>query len=226
MNATKAKSFSRVNSVNKDLWTRYFQSFELQDNKKIEELDVSLVVEDCEGEIFFSDLQLQEGMTSTGHMLANQELLSREYVGDQMVVKRHFNAVIRGSKVIGVPNRALPAEEKHIEDRVTGGMDYSLLATSDLPNGGVTLAHFQYTRTFILQQPLRSGERLEFKATSRRVAVNDQETALFTGFYHTIPGLFGRFHVDLKTAKDQAAERTGSGYLLCEVDTWLKGEKW
>lgn len=209
-----------------ELWTRYFRSFDIQPDKKVQEIDVRMVVEDCEGKINFSDLQLQGGMPGTGHMIANQELLSRETIAGNRITKRHFNAVIRGAKVIGIPNRALPDEERHLEDRVTGGMDYTLLASSHLAAEGVSFSHFHRTRTFVLKHPLRAGSRLEFKATTRHIAVDSQPTSQFTGFYHTIPGMFGKFHVDLKTERDKEEEWTGSGYLLCEVDTWLKGEKW
>lgn len=212
--------------MNRELWTRYFQTFTVQPEKKVQEIDVRMIAEDCQGEVYFSDLQLQEGMPSTGHMLANQELLRREYVAGELIEKRHFNAVLRGSKIIGVPNRALPDEEQHLEERVTGGMDYTLRATSHLPPEGVVLSHFQRTRTFRLKRELRAGSSLEFKATLRRVAIDDQQIAQFSGFFHTIPGTLGKFHVDLKTARDQESDWTGSGYLLCEVDTWLKGEKW
>ncbi|GAA0360897.1 hypothetical protein [Bacillus horti] len=214
-----------------DLWTRYFRTFDILPDKAVQEVDIRLVMEDCEGELNFSDLQLQEGGTSTGHILANREMLSREYTSGEdstpePLIKRHFNAVIRGAKVLGIPNRALPAEEQYIDSRVTGGMDYTLLSTSPHPSRGVSFAHFHRTRTFILERPLQASSLLEFKASSRIVAVNRELTSQFTGFYHTIPGLFGKFHVDLKRSGDAEHIWTGSGYMLCEVDTWLKGEKW
>ncbi|WP_202078288.1 hypothetical protein [Caldalkalibacillus salinus] len=212
--------------MNQDQWTRYLAHFEVHEDKKVQDIDVRMIVHDVEGEVSLTDLQLQEGGTSTGHSIANREMLKREQgSGGRQVRQRHYNAVIRGEKTIGIPNRALPSEENVLEHRVTGGMDYTIRPSQGVPSEGLLFSHFHRTRTFTTQRVLEAEDVLRFKATTREVSVNGNPIHQYSGAFHTVPGMFGKFHVQLKSTQNPG-EWTGSGYLLCEVDTWLQGHRW
>lgn len=207
-------------------WPRYFGTVYSTDpkQKRVTGVDFSFVMEDTTGTLHVTDLQLQEDSSASGFVPANQQMLTRETDSSGNVLqKRHFNAVIRRKKTIGIPNRALPRDEQHLQDRVTGGMDFTFRPTQDVPPG-LHFAHYFETRTFDLQDALKAGDVFEFKATTRTVAVNNAATNHYDGFYLLVPAILGKYNVAVQNTTDTDGIFHGSGYLLCEADTWLRGE--
>lgn len=212
---------------------RYLATVETAEGKKVSSIEVRLVVEDMQGTFWFTDLTFQEGRWATGHVPATQEILKRERdAGGNPIQYRHFNVVVRGAKIIAVPNRASVYEETDITKRVTGGMDFTFWPTQSLPSGALRFSHQYRTRTFRLNEPLAAGDEFRFWASRRKVQINSRDTRNYSGFYHTIPAGFGRFNVEMIDPSTETtdpitgtttAKPIGSGYLLCEVDTWLKG---
>lgn len=203
-----------------EFWTRYLATVRPKDRKrKVKSIDLSIVVADAEGTLYLTDIQLQEAEIASAHVPANREMLARDRDAQgNPLRKRHFNAVIRGKETIAVPNRENVSHEKDFEKRVTGGMDFLLTATQDMPNGGVQFSHQYRQRTFLLDAELKQGEQLEFSATNRRVTVDGRPTK-YSGNYHTCPRGFGIYNVALTKG-----EKNGSGMLLCEVDMWILGQ--
>ncbi len=180
-------------------------------NKRVDSITANLVGADYTGTLWVADLQLQEGRIPTLWVPNPREMLKRERdQAGNILPNRHFNAVVRGSKIVSVPNRAPVSQDTTFSLRVTGGMDYSCWPTVAAPT--VTFAHEYGNKLFILGEALAAGDRLDFRATSRTVAVNGVPTANYTGSFHTCPGGFGRFRVTMP-----------AGLLLCEPDQWLLG---
>jgi len=207
-------------------WPRYFGTVYAEDpkQKRVSEVDFKFVLKDAVGTIHVTDLQLQEGSSISGFVPANQEMLKRETDSSGTAIEnRHFNVVIRGEKTIGVPNRALPSEEQDLQDRVSGGMDFTFHPTQDVPSG-LHFAHYFETRTFDLQQSLKAGDLFEFKATTRTIAVNSASTKNYEGFFLLVPAILGKYNVAVQNNTDAEGSYHGSGYLLCEADTWIRGK--
>ncbi len=193
-------------------FTRYFYTVEPEANKKVKSIDFKLVARDFEGRIHVTDIMLQEGRMPSGYVPANKEMLKRERdANGNIVAKRHFNAVIRRKKNLGVFNRARVSEEGDLSARVTGGLDYTLNVSKD---SSLSLSTLYGTRKFTLKDPLKKGDLFEFHATSRVVKINGVAKRNYSGTYHLIPGVLGLYTIDLGQ---------GAGHLLLEVDTWLKG---
>lgn len=207
-------------------WPRYFGTVYSKDSKqkRVSEVDFKFILEDATGTIHVTDLQLQEASSISGFVPANQEMLKREKDSSgNPILKRHFNAVIRGEKAIGVPNRALPSDEQYLQDRVTGGMDFTFHPTQDAPPG-LHFAHYFETRTFDLQDALNVGDVFELKATTRTIAVNSAATKNYEGYFLLVPAILGKYNVAVQNKTDAKGDFHGSGYLLCEADTWVTGK--
>ena len=204
-------------------WVRLLGTVETAKGKQVEWLEVHWVVEDAAGTVWVTDLQLQDGRFLTGHVPHNQEMLEREKdpATGQPIRYRHFNAVIRGQKMIAVPNRAAVQNEVDFNLRVPGGMDFTFWPSQDLPGGALRFAHQYRTRRFILYEPLAAGDEFRFWASRLEVSVNGVRTRNYSGLYHVCPPGFGRFHVEM--LDPATGKPVGSGVLLCEVDTWLRG---
>jgi len=204
-------------------WVRLFGTIEAAKGKQVESIEVRWVVEDAEGTVWVTDTQLQDGRIPTGHVPNTQEILEREHDPDtgQAVRYRHFNAVIRGQKMIAVPNRAEVEKEADLRLRVPGGADFTFWPSQDLPGGALRFAHQYRTRQFILHEALKAGDEFRFWSSRLEVSINGVRTRSYTGFYHICPPGFGRFHVEM--VDPSTGKPLGSGYLLVEVDTWLRG---
>lgn len=205
----------------KDFWTRYFFTFPVQSKRKVEKMDVRLVLTDCEGTVYMTDLMFQAGKMPAGYVPATREFLKRDRdQSEQIIQKRHYNGVIRGEKTIAIPNRAKVDEEKDWTQRVTGGIDFYLTATKAIGKEGVQFSHQYSQREMKLYIPLKANDQLEFSATKRQVNINGEPTIDFTGLFHTCPAGFGIFQVSLL---DPIEKKRGAGKLCAEVDMWLKG---
>lgn len=194
-------------------FTRYFYTVENPDqNKKVKSVDLKLAAQDFSGRIYVTDLMLQEGRMPSGHVPANKEMLKRERdpLGN-VVERRHFNAVVRRKQNLGVFNRARVSEEGDLQDRVTGGLNYTVNVSK---NAALVLSTLYGTRKFTLHSSLNNGDLFEFHAIEKQVKLNGSKTGNYTGFFHLIPGVLGLFTADLGQ---------GAGHMLLEADTWLKG---
>jgi len=200
-------------------WTRYFSRFQVDKNKSVHSLCITIVNDNTEGKVSFTDIMLQEGDLTSGYMTSNKEMLAKEVINNEEIAIRHFNAVIRGKQSLGIPNRALPVEEVNLNARTTGGMDFTIYATSYLPPEGVKVDQYYGTRPFYLRRELNQGDTFQYKASRRELLINDQRINQSDVKYQQIPAISGKFNIEL-----QQEGRPGSGYVLCEVETWLKGK--
>ncbi len=55
------------------------------EEKKVEKVAVNVVLEDCTGTFYITDIMFQEGKWLTGYMVNNQELLQKNYVDDNVI---------------------------------------------------------------------------------------------------------------------------------------------
>lgn len=203
--------------ISKENFTRYNYTFrprKIKEGKKVKSISFSLVGNDFEGSYHATDLQLQEGGIVSGHVPANKEMLKRERDDqDNLIKKRHFNAVIRGKQNIGIFNRERQSQgADHLLDRVTGGLDYTFNTTDQV--NSLILKQLYGTRFYQLHDVLNNGDLFKFHATSLTVNINGSTTRNYSGYYHLIPAVLGLYTVDTGG---------GAGYLVCEADTWLKG---
>lgn len=199
-------------------WTRYFSSIQVDKNKAVHSLRITVVNDKTEGKIAFTDLMLQEGEVTSGYITANKEMLAKEVINNEEIATRHFNAVIRGKQSLGIPNRALPVNEVDLNARTTGGMDFTVHATSPVAPEGIKIDQYYGTRPFNLTRGLKQEDIFQYKASSRELLINAQHIEQSDVRFQQIPAISGKFNIEM-----QQEDRPSSGYVLCEVETWLKG---
>ena len=108
-------------------WNRYIHTVYLENrSKRVKEVEFNLIGEDFEGDISFTDLQLQEGTRVSGTMPELREILSPvEFNIDENtflrtvsnpvkrgtqpqvhnnIKNRFFNIIGRGHEVVSIPN--------------------------------------------------------------------------------------------------------------------------
>lgn len=131
--------------MDKDDFTRYFTVFNHYSDKKVKSIELKLSSENVvNGEIFITDIQLQEGDQATGTVPNTREFFKKVYSnidethnatsyeniyeGDQPLVfrnmkKRFFNVMGRGFETITIPN---VFHENYRVPILTTGLDLTL----------------------------------------------------------------------------------------------------
>lgn len=132
-------------------WNRYIHTVYLENrSKRVKEVEFNLIGEDFEGDISFTDLQLQEGTRVSGTMPELREILSPvEFNIDENtflrtvsnpvkrgtqpqvhnnIKNRFFNIIGRGHEVVSIPN---VFHENYSFPVITTGLDLELRAKED-----------------------------------------------------------------------------------------------
>lgn len=175
--------------MDKDAFTRYFYIHEHHNDKKVESVDINLLMEGIEaGEVLITDLQLQEGMEVTGTVPATEDFLhkvrsrldeSRNAVGDndtylkqeprdfQNIEKRFFNLFGRGFETVSIPN--VYHEDTKVEI-LTTGLDLTLYPKNNYDFVRITSFYgeqvkeedYTYSNESLTSNPLNTRYTREF----------------------------------------------------------------
>ena len=109
---------------------RYSECITKKENKRVVSVTVKLVMDDCSGELWITDMALTEGDCVSGYSINTKEMLAT-YSGEEAVEgKRFFNGVIRGTDTIIVPNLG----------ETSAGMDFKIYPKDAMKAGSVVLA--------------------------------------------------------------------------------------
>lgn len=167
--------------------------------KRVSKIDFRAVVEDAAGRVRLTDLMLQEGRTLSGHVPATREMLRKLREDSAPAMPKHFNAVVRGRRIIIVPNRGRFWSIVPDAPVVTTPIDFTIFAKDAVP-AGMSLSHHYRTRWFVYNNPLGAGDVFEFLASRRRVTHNGISAGNYTGLFHQCAAGNSRFNVDLVQA--------------------------
>lgn len=188
--------------------------------KRVISVDLKLVMSDAGGTLHMTDLMLQDGAKATGHVPHNKEMLRKLREDGLPAAPKHFNAVIRGRKMIIIPNRGEYLKVAPDAPVVTAPIDFTLWAKQVIA-AGLQFSHFHRTRKFTYLAALAAGDKLEFLAAAWQVKHNDVINRNYVGLFHECPAGDSRFNVDLieetSTQRPQPSAR-----LLVEIQEWEK----
>lgn len=153
--------------------------------KPVQSIDVALVAEDVQGTIHATDVQLQGGKIATGWVPNSEELLARPRdQNGNIVPPKHYNALIRGSAMVIVPNTGgmtATADSNYNlnvytppNNPATTGLDVNM-QTVKPTTGPVQLQTYYQTRKFTYSARLNQGDTVEIDASSHKVLVNGSQ---------------------------------------------------
>lgn len=153
-----------------DKYLRYLglaEKSNVNKDKRIKNINVKFVVNDCTGTIKVTDFMLQAGRTLTGWICETREMLLRKRDSENVIEQpKYFNSVLRGENLIIVPNGG----------SVTSGLDIELKAQKST-TGPITLDTYYGTRTYKFSGQLNAGDTLRLNAKTNQTLVNDQPVA-------------------------------------------------
>ncbi|AEE95279.1 hypothetical protein [Mahella australiensis] len=169
-------------------YMRYLGRIEKSAVKRISRLIVKLVARDFEGVVKTTDIQVQDGKLLTGWVPASQDMLERRRTNGVIEPPKHFNALVRGSAIVLIPNRG----------SATTGLDWEASIQKNT-TGFFTLSSYYETRTFKYTGTLARGDEVEVNAASHIVLKNGQpaNSAEYVGAQMTCPAGDARYRVTM-----------------------------
>lgn len=176
-------------------YLRYISKIDKGFEKRFSKLTIKLVAKDCTGTVRATDVQLQEGKLLTGWVPATSEMLKRRRDSSGNIEPpKHFNALIRGSAVILVPNRG----------NATTGLDWEASIQKNT-TGMFMLETYYRTRTFKYTGILTRGDTVSVEAGTYKVNKNSQSAnpADYIGAQMTCPSGDAMYRITM-TGRDAA----------------------
>ena len=97
-------------------FTRFAETIHGKEEKRVVSIPVELLLEDCTGTVYFTDIQAQEGDRLTGYTINTETMLQRFRQNNNIVPVRFYNGVVRTSETIILFNLG----------KASAGLDYHI----------------------------------------------------------------------------------------------------
>jgi len=79
-------------------FTRFAETIHCKEEKRVVSITVELLLEDCTGTVYFTDIQAQEGDRLTGYTINTETMLQKFRQNNSIVPVRFYNGVVRSSE--------------------------------------------------------------------------------------------------------------------------------
>ena len=74
---------------------RFAGTINTHEEKKVAKATVNVILENCTGTFYITDIMFQEGKWLTGYVVNNLELLQKKRVDGEITPVRFFNGIVR-----------------------------------------------------------------------------------------------------------------------------------
>lgn len=182
---------------------RYSEIVKKHEEKKVVSITVKLVMDDCTGELWITDMMFQEGDAVTGYTTNTKGLLEKSTNEDAVEGKRFYNGVIRGSNMIIVPNWG----------STSTGMDVKLYPKDVMKADSIVIATGAGAHQAVISEKVNADDEIALLASSRE-CLHNGSSAKKKGFFqycaacdskHTITvekGKSARVYVEFQEMQD------------------------
>lgn len=154
---------------------RYVEVVSKKEDKRVVNVIVRPFVTDCTGNVWFTDIMLQEGDMLSGYTINTDAPMLEEYdTGDDYSVsgKRFFNAIVRGSATCIIFNLG----------KTSTGLDYKIYPIQDMDAGSISVGLGSGAHKATFKEAVSAGDELSLLASSRKCLKNGAATSK-TGFF-------------------------------------------
>ncbi len=111
-------------------FTRFAETLECKKDMRVVSVTVKLLVSDCTGRIWFTDLMAQEGGRLTGYVIHTGTLMEKCRENGESVPPRFYNGLVRSSGTVVIFNLG----------RTSAGLDIKVYPVQDMAAGGIELS--------------------------------------------------------------------------------------
>ena len=164
---------------------RFAEVLKLKEEKRIVSVTLRPLIADCTGEIYFTDLQLQEGDKLTGYTPHTSTMLQGS--GN---APRYQNAVVRGGATLVLFNTG----------ETSTGLDLYIYPKQQMAAGSIEISQGMGSHKCKFTSAVNAGDEFALKAVSRECLRNGNPTPK-DGFYQYTAAYDSKHHVKLENGK-------------------------
>ncbi|ABZ85379.1 hypothetical protein HM1_2870 [Heliomicrobium modesticaldum Ice1] len=156
----------------KNSFIRFAETFKIKEEMRVVSITVRLMIADCTGTIYFTDLQLQEGDRLTGYTVHTSKMLMKLRENGEIVPPRHYNGVVRTAETVILFNLG----------KTSAGLDCYIYPVQDMAAESIELSQGMGAHKVRFLDPVNAGDELALLASARRCLKNGSP-AQKEGFY-------------------------------------------
>lgn len=204
---------------------RYYYRFEPEEGKKVDSIEIRATISDAVGSFSFTDIMLQEGRHLTGYSQNTREMLQKLREDSSPAQPKHYNAVVRGTKTLIIPNRGAYWAVEPDAVIVPTALDFQIKHKENLPRG-IALGQDRLTRLFYFPGELDSSQELQIIGTERQVLFNGAPAQSFRGQFLYAAWGNPRFPATLQGLEEEqeTLRPEPSARVLIEFQEWQLAE--
>lgn len=158
---------------------RFVEVISKKENKRVVNVTVRPFVTDCNGDVWFTDLMLQEGDMLSGYTVNTAEPMLEEYdTADDYSVsgKRFFNGIVRGSATCVIFNLG----------KTSAGLDYKIYPLQDMAAGSISIGTGSGAHKAVFKNAVSAGDELVLSASERKCLKNGSATPKYGFFQYSV----------------------------------------
>lgn len=156
----------------KNSFIRFAETLMIKKEMRVVSITVRLMITDCTGTIYFTDMQLQDGDQLTGYTVHTSKMLTKMQENGQPVPPRHYNGVVRTAETVILFNLG----------KTSAGLDCYIYPIQDMAAGSIELSQGVGAHKVKFLDPVNAGDELALKASTRQCLKNGSPTRK-DGFY-------------------------------------------
>jgi hypothetical protein len=156
----------------KNSFIRFAETLMIKKEMRVVSITVRLMITDCTGIIYFTDMQLQDGDQLTGYTVHTSKMLTKMQENGQPVPPRHYNGVVRTAETVILFNLG----------KTSAGLDCYIYPIQDMAAGSIELSQGVGAHKVRFLDPVNAGDELALKASTRQCLKNGSPTRK-DGFY-------------------------------------------
>lgn len=164
---------------------RFAEVIKLKQDKRIVSVTIRPLIANCTGEIYYTDLQLQEGDKLTGYTPHNSVMLRSS--GN---TPRYQNAVVRGSATLVLFNTG----------ETSAGLDLYIYPKQPMSAGSIEISQGMGSHMCKFTSAVNAGDEFALKAVARECLRNGSPTSK-DGFYQYTAAYDSKHQIKLESGK-------------------------
>ena len=156
----------------KNSFIRFAETLMIKKEMRVVSITVRLMITDCTGTIYFTDLQLQDGDQLTGYTVHTSKMLTKMQENGQPVPPRYYNGVVRTAETVILFNLG----------KTSAGLDCYIYPIQDMAAGSIEISQGMGAHKVRFLDSVNAGDELTLKASTRQCLKNGSPTRK-DGFY-------------------------------------------
>ena len=159
-------------------FTRFTETIHCKEDKRVVSVTVNLLLEDCTGTVYFTDIQAQEGNHLTGYTTNTESMLQKYRESETIVPVRFYNGVVRSGETVILFNLG----------STSAGLDCHIYPNQNMAAGSIQLSQGAGAHKVIFNEAVSPGDTFSLLASTRQCLKNGNPTEKEGFFQYTASG--------------------------------------